>query len=497
MVPETQARKCMVLRRLQRDLRRNPRRLQHLVVPSFGGIPPALLRQIKSVDHYVERTLSHSLWHLRDPEAELIFVTRRPVDREVLDQQLAHLPAGARDRLHVVITSHGNLSRPLTAQLLADRRALERVRQLLDPGRALLVPFLVSEDEQRLACELGIPVEGPIDLGLNTKSGSHSVFREAGVPHQRARINLRSVQELQTAMRRWYDTGRSDAVAIKLDAGVSGLGIIRITRDQLRARLARLGPIPDDTRRRNKQLSRAVRRTVIEVGGRNWPAVRSELAHGFVVEEWFDGEVERSPSVQGFISPTGDLSITATHDQLLDGEVFQGASFPAFPHDPRLRRRLMHYGERIARVLSRRGAIGTFAVDFIFGRTPAGRRVMRAIEINLRQGGTTHPYRNALALKGARFDRDTGLLLDSEGEPLFYVATDNGHSEAMKGYSTGEVLGLLSGFDLNTHMVVPEQGKIGFQVFGSSAEEAQQAFEQVTCYLASLPERTAVTEARP
>lgn len=496
MAPVTQTRKREALCQLQEELRRNPRRPQLVVVPSFGGIPAALLRQVKGIDHYVERTLSHSLWHLRDPGVELIFITQRPVDATVLESQLERLPVDARDRLHIVVTRRDGSSRPLTNRLLRDEQAIERVRRLVDPARALLVPFLVSEDEQRLACELGIPIEGPIDLGLNTKTGSHQVFREARVPHQRACIGLRSVQELQRAVRQWFEESGSDAVAIKLDAGVSGLGIIRLRRGQISARLARRGPAPRTLRARRQLLSRVVRRLVIEVGGRSWPAVRRDLSRGFIVEEWFQGEVERSPSVQGFISPTGDVAVVATHDQMLEGEVFQGASFPAFPDDPARRRRLMDYGERIGAVLARRGALGSFAVDFICGHRPAGDRVLRAVEINLRQGGTTHPYRNALALKEARFDRKSGLLVDGNGDPLYYVATDNGHSEAIKGYSTGEVLELLSTFDLNTHLVVPEHGKIGFQVFGRTAEAAREAFDQVTSYLAALPERSGGVEAR-
>jgi len=490
MSPETRARRRVSLRQLQRDLKRNPHRPQLVVVPSFGGIPDDMLDRIEGVDHYVDRTLSHSLWHLRDPGAMLVFVSPRPVNAAMLASHLSCLPADAINRFHVVVVE-GASTRCLTRRLLDDARALRQLRGLVRRRQALLVPFLVSEDEIELACALGIPLEGPIDVGLNTKTGSHRVFRQAGVPHQRAQIDLRSVQDLQSAVRQWYEAGTSDAIAIKLDAGVSGLGNLHVTRRQLTAALARLQRErrPRTTRARRQQLSRAVRRAIVESGGRSWVALRRDLAQGFIVEEWFEGRVISSPSVQGFISPRGEVGVVATHDQMLEGQVFKGASFPAFPNDPARRRLLMAYGERIARVLAQKGALGNFAADFIFGQTPSGAHVLSAIEINLRQGGTTHPYRNALGLKEVSFDRESGLLVDGEGAPLYYVATDNGHSEAIKSYSTDEMLDLLSHFDLNTHLVVPEQGKIGFQVFGPSPQAARDAFNEVTEYLAALPAR--------
>jgi hypothetical protein len=489
MSPETRARKRVSLRNLQRDLKRNPHRPQLVVVPSFGGIPDDMLDKIEGIDHYVERTLSHSLWHLKNPEVELVFVSPRPVNAAMLASHLSCLPADAITRFHVVVVE-GASTRCLTRGLLDDVRALRELHGLVRPELALLVPFLVSEDEIELACTLGIPLEGPVDIGLNTKTGSHRVFRDAKVPHQRAQIDLRSVQDLQSAVRQWYEAGGSDAIAIKLDAGVSGLGNLHITRKQLTATLVQLQRerAPRTAREHRQLLSRAVRRTIVETG-RSWVALRRDLAEGFIVEEWFQGRVISSPSVQGFISPAGEVGVVATHDQMLEGQVFKGASFPAFPHDPTWRKQLMSYGESIARVLARKGALGNFAADFIFGQTPSGAHVLSAIEINLRQGGTTHPYRNALGLKEVSFDRESGLLVDGDGTPLYYVATDNGHSEAMKGYSTDEMLGLLSRFDLNTHLVVPEQGKIGFQVFGPSPQAARDAFDEVTEYLAALPKR--------
>ncbi len=48
-----------------------------------------------------------------------------------------------------------------------------------------------------------------------------------------------------------------------------------------------------------------------------------------------------------------------------------------------------------------------------------------AVEINLRKGGTTHPFGTAQQLLRGRYDAETGTYRDGRGERRFYVSTDN------------------------------------------------------------------------
>ena len=53
---------------------------------------------------------------------------------------------------------------------------------------------------------------------------------------------------------------------------------------------------------------------------------------GVIVEAFIEGEVKRSPSVQGYIRPSGEVEIVSTHDQILGGvggQVYEGCYFPA------------------------------------------------------------------------------------------------------------------------------------------------------------------------
>jgi hypothetical protein len=56
-----------------------------------------------------------------------------------------------------------------------------------------------------------------------------------------------------------------------------------------------------------------------------------------------------------------------------------------------------------------------------------------AIEINLRKGGTTHPFQLAATATGAGFDRSSGQLLNSDGRAVFYEASNELHQPPWRG----------------------------------------------------------------
>ena len=112
---------------------------------------------------------------------------------------------------------------------------------------------------------------------------------------------------------------------------------------------------------------------------------------GGVVEERIAGEEFRSPSVQMRVTPLGKLEVLSTHDQLLggpSGQSYLGCRFPADPaYAAAITREAVKVGERLAE----EGVIGRFAIDFVAVRSGDGWEPY-AIELNLRKGGTTHPF---------------------------------------------------------------------------------------------------------
>jgi hypothetical protein len=136
----------------------------------------------------------------------------------------------------------------------------------------------------------------------------------------------------------------------------------------------------------------------------------------------------------------------------------------------------------VGRALQSHGVVGRFAVDFVAVRRD-GRWCVSAIEINLRKGGTTHPYGITRLLTGGRFDPSTNRLVLPDGTSRCYGATDNLVDEGWLGrrpaevWSRLEVAGVL--YDRSTAIgVVPHlldclavDGRMGYTAIATSHEE--------------------------
>src|SRR5262249_43504109 len=113
---------------------------------------------------------------------------------------------------------------------------------------------------------------------------------------------------------------------------------------------------------------------------------------GGIVEERIMGRDFRSPSAQLRVTPLGQVEQLSTHDQLLGGptgQTYLGCLSPASrEYGPEIMREAAKVGRRLAK----EGVIGRFALDFVTVRNERGAWEVYAIEINLRKGGTTHPF---------------------------------------------------------------------------------------------------------
>ena len=116
------------------------------------------------------------------------------------------------------------------------------------------------------------------------------------------------------------------------------------------------------------------------------------------------------------MSPSGQVDILSTHDQLLGGphgQTYFGCHFPA---DPEYAARLAAEGLKVGRRLAREGVIGRAAVDFVAVRDGGLWRI-DAVEINLRCGGTT-PFVLALqALTDGAYEPPLGRVPDATRWP--------------------------------------------------------------------------------
>jgi hypothetical protein len=143
-----------------------------------------------------------------------------------------------------------------------------------------------------------------------------------------------------------------------------------------------------------------------------------------IVEEMIEAEEKTSPSAQYRTSPHGDVLLISTHDQILGGDggqIYLGCTFPA---DACLARGLHEPAVTVAGELATSGVVGRFGIDFVSTLADDGWQHY-AIEINIRKGGTTHPFLTLKLLTDGTYDTTTGLYHSATGRPCYYVASDN------------------------------------------------------------------------
>ena len=104
--------------------------------------------------------------------------------------------------------------------------------------------------------------------------------------------------------------------------------------------------------------------------------------------------------------------------------------FPANPeYAPAITREAAKIGARLAR----EGVIGRFALDFVAVKNDADEWDIYAIEINLRKGGTTHPFLTLQFLTDGHYDPETATFTAPSGKQKFFIASDHVESPRVPG----------------------------------------------------------------
>jgi hypothetical protein len=431
---------------------------------------------------YEERSL-FLLLLLRQPRARMIYVTSQPIAPHVIDYYLGLLPgiiiSHARARLHLVSPNDGDTI-PLTVKLLQRPRLLEQIRSLVpDPDHAHLVPFNTTVRERDLALRLGIPMYGsdPKHDHFGTKSGGRKLFAACGVPHPVGFEDVRSFDEVVEAVRdltRQHPGARS--AMVKHDAGVSGQGNGVIDLSGL------------DARPSAEAVAQRVRDVTLESDELDFDTYFERLTtHGGIVEERLIGRTVRSPSVQLRVTPLGRAELLSTHDQLLGGPSGQSYLGARFPAADAYASTIARAGQTIGDRLTAEGVLGRFAVDFLSVETDDGWRSY-AIEINLRKGGTTHPFLTLQFLTDGHYDWARNEFLTARGQRKFFVASDHIESPLYRVLTVDDVFDIAVRHDLHFDHVrqkglifhrlaaLGDRGRFGLTAVGDTAEEADEVY---------------------
>src|SRR5437773_928424 len=473
---------------------------------------------------YEERFL-FLLLLLRQPRARLIYVTSQTILPSIIDYYLDLLPgvipSHARPRLFLITPLDGS-ARPLSDKLLDRPRLIERIRSLImDPARAHLVPFNTTSREKELALRLGIPMYGadPKFFPLGTKGGCRKIFMEENVPHPLGYENLVSKEDLIEAIAQMRARKPSiKQVLVKLNEGVSGEGNAIVDLTGLPP-VAGIGssavasakaddagdkdastrpgsPIPATTTKQRALLEERLRAMRFELEGVTYESYMKKLQERKgVVEERIMGEEFRSPSVQLRITPLGKVELLSTHDQLLGGPSGQSYLGCVFPADKGYAALITREAAKVGRRLAKEGVIGRFALDFVVVRGEHGKWEPYAIEINLRKGGTTHPFLTLQFLTDGTYDPDTAIFTAPNGRQKFFVASDHVESPRYRTLTPDDLFDILVRHNLHFgqtrqtgvvfHMMsaLGELGRMGLTAVGNSHEDAKAMYERAVAVL--------------
>ncbi len=443
-----------------------------------------VLSQLHSLQQYEERFLILFML-LRNPRARLVYVTSEQTLPTVVDYYLNLLPgiiaSHARQRLFLVSALDGTM-RPLTEKLLERPRLIERLRSLIvDPERSYIIPFNTTWMERELAVKLGIPIFGadPKFLGFGTKSGCRRLFAEEGVPCPAGLEDLAGMGDVVAAIQKMRAENPALAkVLVKTNEGVSGWGNAPIV----------LGDLPAAG---DPSEAGAIEQALHDQIGQAYQSFEAQFVkEGGIVEEFVTGEVVRSPSAQMLIDPLGGVQMLSTHDQMLGGpagQVYEGCRFPA---DPAYSVQITEEAAKIGRRLATEGVVGRAAIDFMCIRSE-GEWNIYAIELNLRQGGTTHPFLTLQFLTDGRYVPEQGVFVAPNGRRKFFVASDHVESPLYRGFTPDDLFDIVVRNRLHFdhasqtgavfHMVsaLPEIGRTGVTAVADSAEEAQWMYDAV------------------
>ena len=444
------------------------------------------------VQAYEERYL-FLLLLLRQPRARLIYVTSQTILPSIIDYYLDLLPgvipSHARQRLFLLAPLDGSV-RPLSEKLLERPRLIERIRSLIsDPDRAHLVPFNTTNREKELALRLGIPMYGadPKFFPLGTKSGCRKIFLEEEVAHPLGYENVASKDDLIQAITQMRARKPSiKQVLVKLNEGVSGEGNALVDLTAL--------PRSGDPNERTG-LEDRLRAMQFELKGITHDSYMKKLEERKgIVEERITGEEFRSPSVQLRVTPLGSVELLSTHDQLLGGPSGQSYLGCAFPADTGYASLITREAAKVGKRLAREGVIGRFALDFVVVRSN-GKWDPYAIEINLRKGGTTHPFLTLQFLTDGTYNPETAVFTAPTGQQKFFVASDHVESPRYRTLTPDDLFDIVVRHNLHFdqtrqtgvvfHMMsaLGELGRTGLTAVGNSHDEAKATYARALAVL--------------
>lgn len=460
------------------------------------------LRKVVGLPYYEERMLFF-LFLLRYKKTRIIYVTSSGFNTKLFDYYLKLISGDPtkikemKTRLtHISVDNKRTIS--LTRKVLDNQRAITKIKKALgDSRKGMLRCYNPGDLERRLAVKIGIPIFGGAEKFdfVGTKSGSRKIFKLAGLDYIPGWIYLKNFTELSIAMAKLLkDHPYYKKLMVKLDYSSSGRGnAVFKAKEFLKENEIEISIKTDINK-----IARLIRKNFckyvsFQMKGQDCQDYISEFnLNGGIVELYISAENKYSPSVQMCLNPDGQPKIISTHEQILGGpddQKYVGCIFPARTSH---RKSIVKEAKKVGNWMARHNMIGNFGVDFVvvYSQLDPTKCKIYPIEINLRKGGTTHPFRIVYFLTGAKYNNKEGMLYCGK-KPIYYLARDIIESKDYKNIKAMDLIDLVLksriNFNKNTKKgvlvfmpgTIRKYGKFGAVCIGNSRREAENYYKRL------------------
>lgn len=459
-----------------------------IVVMSSISIDPEDSENILGIAYYEMRALWEIFKALK-PNINVIYLSSLPISNESIEHLLEIANVSweqIKSRVNFINLHNSDPHKSLSDKLINCEKVIMQVKEMIKNKNCYLIPFNTTDKEEYICKKLGLAMWGlhPKLTYLATKSGNKKVFKQAGVNFCEGICDIKSVKTLERKLKQLSsDYPMQYKFMLKLNNGVSGEGNALIELPKCYNEYNQLTPLEQKS-----LILKSIKSMHFFAPKMNFKKFEERLVHGSILELFIEGENMISPSCQGIIHPNGEVIILSTHEQVMNqsGQTFLGSKFPA---NNVYRQKLTKETKKIGKVLAEKGVIGPFGVDFLLVDNEE-RVNLYAIEINIRAGGTTHPYFLTKKITKATYDEDKAILKTKDGREIYYQSNDNVISDKLKSRSSKQFLNYMherkliySDIDKNGvafHLLdaIYPFGKVGFTAISTSRQGVQDLFKK-------------------
>jgi len=464
--------------------------LNVIVIPSMS-FDQKLLEGIVGIEYYESRSLWEVL-RVKESRVFVTFITIKKINRLQIDHLFycANLSQEEINRVTFFSLEEngsflGKLS--LTEGILKNTEIFQQVKLLSSKKSSYIESFLMTKSEEELSRQLDIPIWwAHPDLNFFQSKSGNRVLLEDQLPMPYGHHSIYSEGQLILKISDiWLKRKYAKRIVVKLNHGVSGDGNAILDRAISVDKF-----INFNINEKISHVRSRLQKMKFFLKSLNYGLfIKRLVEEGAIVEEFIEGKQKYSPSVQVMVNCTGAVELLSSHEQILDSEGmrFLGSNYPASNF---YRKEIEELGIKAGECLLKNDIYGIFSIDFLVTQKN-NKYEISVIEINIRKGGTTHPYWTSKLLLDACRSEESGCLIDNQGREYVYRSNDNFEKQTNNILSLDEILNgakeenLIFNLDQKEGVIFHllsawrPLGKIGYTIIAKNSNRLDKIQEQI------------------